>query len=43
MKKRKEYTSEFKESAIELYRRSGDKTRKEIAQGLGINPENLRR
>jgi len=43
MRKRKEYTKEFKESAIELYRRSGDKTRKEVAEGLGISPENLRR
>ena len=43
MRKRKEYTREFKESAIELYRSSSDKTRKEVAEGLGISPENLRR
>jgi len=43
MRKRKEYTKEFKESAIELYQRSSDKTKKEVAEGLGISPENLRR
>jgi transposase len=41
MRKRKEYTKEFKESAIELYLRSGGKTGKEVAEGLGISPENL--
>jgi len=40
---RREYTREFKESAIELYRSSNGKTRKEVAEGLGISPENLRR
>jgi transposase-like protein len=40
MGRRRTYTKEFKESAIELYR-SGGKTRTEIAEGLGINPENL--
>jgi len=43
MRKRKEYAKEFKESAIELYQRSGDKSKKEVAEGLGISPENLRR
>jgi transposase len=44
MRKRKKYTKEFKESAIELYHRSGeDKTAKEVAEDLGISPENLRR
>jgi transposase len=43
MGKRKEYTREFKESAMELYHSSNDKTRKEVAEGLGISPENLRR
>ena len=38
--RRKTYTKEFKESAIELYHNSG-KTAAEIAEGLGINPENL--
>ena len=40
MGKRRTYTKEFKESAIELYHGSG-KTRTEVAEGLGINPENL--
>ena len=40
MGRRRTYTREFKESAIELYHTSG-KTRKEIAEELGINPENL--
>ena len=39
---RRVYTKEFKESALELYYSSG-KTAKEIADGLGINPENLSR
>jgi len=43
MGKRKEYTREFKESAIELYQSSSGKTKKEVAEGLGISPENLRR
>jgi transposase len=44
MRRRKKYTVEFKESAIELYQRqSGEKSAKEIAEGLGISPENLRR
>ena len=42
MEKRRLYTKEFKESALELYHNSG-KTAKEIAEGLGINPENLYR
>jgi transposase-like protein len=41
--RRREYTKEFKESAVEPYNRSGGKTKKEIAEGLGINPENLGR
>jgi transposase len=40
MGRRRTYTKEFKESAIELYKGSG-KTRTEVAEGLGINPENL--
>lgn len=40
MGKRRRYTSEFKESAIELYNNSG-KTAKEVSEDLGINPENL--
>jgi transposase-like protein len=40
MGRRRIYTREFKESAIELYNTSG-KTRKEIADELGINPENI--
>jgi len=40
MGRRRTYTKEFKESAIELYHGSG-KTRAEVAEGLGINPENL--
>jgi len=44
MRKRKLYTREFKESAIELYRRqSEEKSAKDIADELGISPENLRR
>ena len=44
MKKRRLYTREFKESAIELYcSRSDEKTVPEIAGELGIHPENLRR
>ena len=42
MGKRKKYAIEFKESAIEHYSSSG-KTAKEVAEELGINPENLRR
>ena len=42
MIKRRTYTREFKESAIDLYRsRSGEKTTKEIADELGIHQENL--
>jgi transposase-like protein len=33
MGKRREYTKEFKESAIELYHHGGGKTRKEVAEG----------
>ena len=40
MGRRRTYTKEFKESAIELYKDSG-KTKTEIAEGLGISPENL--
>jgi len=44
MKRRRTYTREFKESAIELYRsQNGEKTAKEIADGLGIHEENLGR
>jgi transposase-like protein len=42
MIRRRKYTGEFKESAIELYRsHSGEKTAKEIADELGIHQENL--
>jgi transposase-like protein len=42
MIKRRTYTKEFKESAVELYRsHSGEKTTKEIADELGIHQENL--
>ena len=40
MGRRRTYTKEFKESAIELYHSSG-KSAKEIADELGINPENI--
>jgi transposase-like protein len=44
MRRRRIYTSEFKESAIELYHsQSEEKSAKEVAEGLGISPENLRR
>ena len=44
MTRRRTYTREFKESALELYRsRSGENTVPEIAGELGIYPENLRR
>ena len=44
MRKRKIYTKEFKESAIELYRQnSKEKSAKDIADDLGMSPENLRR
>jgi transposase len=42
MEKRRVYTREFKESAIELYH-SRNKSKQEIAKELGISPENLRR
>ena len=43
-RKRRIYTREFKESAIELYQsQSEEKTAKEVAEGLGISPENLSR
>jgi len=40
MGRRRTYTKEFKESAIEMYHGSG-KTRAEVAEGLGISPENI--
>ena len=40
MRKRKIYTKQFKESAVELYQSRG-KTAKEVAEELGIHPENL--
>jgi len=44
MRKRRKYNREFKESAIELYQRhSEEKSAKEVAEELGISPENLRR
>jgi transposase len=44
MRKRQKYTKEFKESALELYRKnSNEKTAKDVAEALGVHPENLRR
>jgi transposase-like protein len=44
MRKRRIYTKEFKDSAIELYQnQSEEKSAKDVAEGLGISPENLRR
>jgi transposase len=44
MVRRRKYTREFKESAVELYRnRSGEKTVHEIAEELGISSDNLYR
>jgi transposase len=40
MGRRRKYTKEFKESAVELYRTSG-KTAKEVAEDLGIDRSNL--
>ena len=42
MGRRRLYTREFKESAIELYHKSG-KSAEEIAEGLGIHSANLTR
>ena len=42
MGRRRIYTKEFKESALDLYHSSG-KSAKEVADDLGINPENLSR
>ncbi|MDR1971980.1 MAG: transposase [Treponema sp.] len=42
MKERREYTKAFKESAVELLVNSGRKI-KDVAEELGISPENLRR
>ena len=44
MIKRRNYTKEFKESAIELYQSQNEgKTAKDIAGELGITADNLRR
>ena len=44
MRKRRVYTREFKESALELYHsRSNEKTIKEVAEELGVIPVNLSR
>ena len=44
MGKRRKYTKEFKESAIELYRsNSKEKTIQDVAEDLGIIPANLSR
>jgi len=40
MGKQRTFTKEFKESAMKLYHDSG-KTRAEVAEVLGINPESL--
>ena len=42
MGKRRTYTKEFKESALELYNSSG-KSAQEVADDLGIHQENLSR
>ena len=42
MGRRRLYTKEFKESAMELYHSSG-KSAEEVAEGLGIHPANLTR
>jgi transposase-like protein len=42
MGKRRTYTMEVKESAIELYHSCG-KASKDVSDDMGINPENLRR
>ena len=42
MGRRRIYTKEFKESAMELYHNSG-KSAEEVAEGLGIHPANLTR
>jgi len=42
MGRRRLYTKEFKESALALYHSSG-KSSKDVAEDLGISPENLRR
>jgi len=42
MGKRRTYTKEFKESAVELYHSSGKSTQ-EVAGDLGIHQENLNR
>jgi len=39
-KQRKKYTKEFKESAVELCL-SGDRSIKDIADGLGVHPTSL--
>ena len=41
-KRRRTYTKEFKESAVELYR-NGGKPYNDVAKDLDISPENLRR
>jgi len=42
MGRRRTYTKEFKESALDLYNSSG-KSAQEVADDLGIHPENLSR
>jgi len=42
MERRRTYTKEFKESAVELYHHRGNSL-KAVSEELGINPENLRR
>ena len=42
MGKRRKYTKDFKESAVQLYHSSG-KSAYEVAEGLGIPSENLSR
>jgi transposase len=42
MGRRRLYTKEFKESAAKLFQ-SGDRTYREVADELGMHPENIRR
>jgi len=41
-RRRKLYTKEYKEAALKMLN-SGDKTCKEVAEELGMHPENIRR
>lgn len=43
MAKRKNYPGEFKRDAVDLVRSSPDRSLADIAHGLGIHPETLRK